>query len=628
VTRLLAAILLLAGPGVSQHKDLFERLISSCDDEVRNQAVREARQLGPDAQRQLISRLIEAFSSEGSYDASLDLAEFGEAAVAPLIQALHSPDQTVRYRASEALGRISPPAVQPLVEVLHDPSPQVRSAASHALELVGQSAAPAVPALIPLLQSDSADQTRSVINALGSIGSSDALSALRSELRATKFQPEALNALARMGHRAVEAVGDVLPLLKSPKSLTRMIAARTLGEIALPSRSVVGALMNALSDPDWDPRQSAAAALGKLGPAASPAAPKIRDLLHDNDASVRHAAVEALGKIGPAATDAVPDIIALWLDEDLYTRQAAVAAVSGIGPTAVPALTTALRDANSQIRVGAAWQLGEFQATNAVPALATALGDKEAIVQAEARQAMEKIASPEAKEALAKVPMQPPSALRLLSLAQVESPIPPAQGQRSAFVRAAKVDIAGPNGISLIATIHRSDDGGDVLRIWKQAGERYRLLYKKDEATEPGMSGYEEPEGFRLGSEYFVHLMLLFSGTGYMHEDTVLWIAPDATLHPVEFVPPATKYKRRLGPREDIRKGENNDFEDDKATFEFGIWEPRDPNCCPSGGTVTGHYRLTGQKHYNPATKRWSAQFRIGAADFDREPIAALPAAQ
>ncbi len=590
--------------------------------------MREARELSPDAQRQLISRLVAALCGEGSYYASLDLAEFGEAAVVPLIQALHSPDETVRYRASEALGRITPPAIPPLVEMLHDSSSQVRSAASHALELIGQSAVPAVPALTPLLQSDSADQTRSVIRALGSIGSSEALSALRSELSVAKFQPEALNALAQMGHRAAEAAEDVLPMLKSPESMTREIAARTLSEIAPPSPAIVGALMNALSDPNWGPRQSAAEALGKLGPGASPAAPKIRDLLHDADASVRHAAVEALGKIGPAAADAVPDIIALWLDEDLYTRQAAVAVVNGIGPSAAPALTTALRDANPQIRVGAAWQLGDFRTTGAVPALAAALRDKEPMVQAAARQALGKIASPEASKALAKAPAKPAGAQAFLTSAQVESPIPPAQGQRSAFVLATKVDIAGPDGIALRATIHRSDDGGDVLRIWKRAGERYRLLYEKDEATEPGMSSYEEPEGFRLGGEYFVHLMLLFSGTGYMHEDTVLWIAPDATLHPVEFVPPATTYTSRLRPREAIRKGESNDFENDKPTFEFGIWKPSDPNCCPSGGTVTGHYRLAGQKHYDPARKRWSGQFRIVAAEFDRRPTDAPPVAQ
>jgi len=63
------------------------------------------------------------------------------------------------------------------------------------------SAAPAVPALTPLLKRDSPDLTRCVIGALGAIGTADALRALRAELAAPAFQRETLNALAMMHDR-------------------------------------------------------------------------------------------------------------------------------------------------------------------------------------------------------------------------------------------------------------------------------------------------------------------------------------------------------------------------------------------------------------------------------------------
>jgi HEAT repeat protein len=131
------------------------------------------------------------------------------------------------------------PALKPLIDVLGNRSQDVRCAAAHALAVIGPGATEATPKLIRLLSTNSPDLTRCVLDALGHIGSPEALRALRAELKVEAFQGETLNALALMHRRASSAAHDVLPLLDDPKVAD--IAARTIGEIAIPSRDVVGA---------------------------------------------------------------------------------------------------------------------------------------------------------------------------------------------------------------------------------------------------------------------------------------------------------------------------------------------------------------------------------------------------
>ena len=88
----------------------------------------------------------------------------------------------------------------------------LQCAAAQALAVMRAGAAPAVQALAALLRRDSPEMKgkRSVVAALGAIGSADALGALRSELKDTPLPGETLNALAIMQKRASDATPDVL----------------------------------------------------------------------------------------------------------------------------------------------------------------------------------------------------------------------------------------------------------------------------------------------------------------------------------------------------------------------------------------------------------------------------------
>jgi HEAT repeat protein len=609
----------------TKQKALLDRLTSSdpSDQKTRSDAVQEARALDTVRLGAIISQLIQVLASEsnGNY-AAQSLGELGEPAVAPLLRALHGSEAGVRARASSALGTIGVPALKDVTAVLDEPSPELRCAAAHALAVMRANAAPAVLPLTALLRNGSLEVKKCVVWPLAAIGTKEALGALRSELSDTALQDETLNALAHMERRASDATPEVLPLLKSDRPGTRTTAVRALGKIATPSPEVVAALSAFLSDADRFTRETAVTSLGEMGPAAASAVPLLRKFLHDHSETGlwgRANAAEALGKIGPGAVDATGDLIALWADDFLYARRNAVEAVGCIGPAAVPALMAALHDPKADIRSGAAWQLGVFHAAQATSLLIEALADQDPTVQAAARQALAKIGTPEAKAAIAKAPAQPGRS-DLHTLQQVEGPIPPAEGERSPLKLSAKANLSGPGGMSLLATIHTSDERGDLVRIWKALGDRFLLIKEiVSEEGDPEVAAYEEPEGFRMSGEYFIHLMLRFSGTGFMHNDTFLWIAPDATLHETKFVNPIEQY-RGLREGEGVWKGEVNEFHDDACTFRFGIWREGDGNCCPSGGEVKGHYKLIGHSSYNPETKKWSADFQIVPADFTRLP--------
>jgi len=209
-----------------------------------------------------------------------------------------------------------------------------------------------------------------------------------------------------------------------------------------------------------------------------------------------------------------------------------------------------------------------------------------------------KIWSARPKSAAAKVPPEPPGSV-LHTRQQIETPI---------FLR-------GPNGMTLLASIQANEDGATV-RIWRPIDDGFQLSYETNSNSGTSVATYDA-EAFRMSGEYFVHLMLLDSGTGYFHVDTFLWIAPDVTLQRVRFVEPAKAY-RGLGKGEGVWKGEVNEFRDDDAVFRFGVWREGDANGDPTGGQVKGHYKLTGGKQYHSETKRWSQDFQIVPADFTR----------
>jgi len=80
------------------------------------------------------------------------------------------------------------------------------------------------------------------------------------------------------------------------------------------------------------------------------------------------------------------------------------------------------------------------------------------------------------------------------------------------------ISLRGPNGVTLLASIHANENGA-IVHIWRPIDDGFQLSYETNSNSGTSEASYDV-EAFRLSGEYFVHLMLLDSGTGYFHVDT------------------------------------------------------------------------------------------------------------
>ena len=107
-------------------------------------------------------------------------------------------------------------------------------------------------------------------------------------------------------------------------------------------------------------------------------------------------------------------------------------------------------------------------------------------------------------------------------------------------------------------------------------------------------ASYELPDIFRYNGDIFIHVTLLYSGTGHFVKESVFAIRSDNTLAEVAF-PTVAGVKVQLKPGEGVWKGVSTRLSDDKLEFEYYIWNEGDANCCPTAGSVTGTFKISKQ---------------------------------
>jgi hypothetical protein len=154
-------------------------------------------------------------------------------------------------------------------------------------------------------------------------------------------------------------------------------------------------------------------------------------------------------------------MVARLSSKSLESHSAALS-LGAFGETAVAPLINAIQSANPRARYRASEALGHI-GVPAVRPLIDVLGNRSQDVRCAAAQALGGIGS-EAAEAA-------PKLTRLLS--------------------------------TNVATVHKSDDDGDLLRIFRVVANGYRLAreFEDKRGDGPFSSGYAPPEAFRLGGE-------------------------------------------------------------------------------------------------------------------------------
>lgn len=315
-----------------------------------------------------------------------------------LVGALHHPAWETRMVVAEILGDRGDPAVIPaLAEALYDGYVEVRLSAVKALAKLEHPAA--VPYLAEALHNNAADARIASAWALGKIGDPGAASSLVRALRDpdTRIRWNAAWALGEIG---APAVPGLIKALRDPDGRVRGTAAGALASIGVPG--AVPELVLALRDEKWTVREAAARALAQLKDPA--AVHGLIEALRDHDERVRGTAGAALAAIGAPA---VPALTQALYDEDTEVRLAAAGAL-GVAARRTPevsipeALLGALDDPDFTVRSVVVWALGEVGDDALVPALAGVLWhDTHGSVRAAAFKALTRLDTPEARDALA-----------------------------------------------------------------------------------------------------------------------------------------------------------------------------------------------------------------------------------
>ena len=132
----------------------------------------------------------------------------------------------------------------------------------------------------------------------------------------------------------------------------------------------------------------------------APSVPHLTDLVSESDPGTRYLAAKALGQIGDEAEASVPALLIAMRDNDMFLRAGITGALIKIGYPAVPGLTKALFDRNKAVKRAAAKALGKIGNDRCVPALINSMRDDDAGVRKFVREALERIDSPEARDAL------------------------------------------------------------------------------------------------------------------------------------------------------------------------------------------------------------------------------------
>lgn len=199
----------------------------------------------------------------------------------------------------------------------------------------------------------------------------------------------------------------------------------------------------------------------------------------------------------------------------------------------------------------------------------------------------------------------PFSLLLLISL-----PIFAGAGQLSNFVL-----VAGTHRI--VATINHQGQGfreNEVLSFRSSIGGKLLKAMKSQ--------GFEKPVLFHFQGEDFVHVTTNPAGSGAFVTDSVFWIAPDATMHEIEFESAAEEFQAMVDPQESVLNGGSGLICDGgELRFEFYIANDADAHCCPTAGKVTGNYKLVGKKKFDPITKEYSSTFRMVVEEYLRTEI-------
>ena len=238
------------------------------------------------------------------------------------------------------------------VAALKTDDPNARMKAANELGFMRTDGVEAVPTLVDALEDSYEPVRRNAIYALGAIGKpavEPLIDALNSEKEAFEMEPilhicDAAHGLATIGAPAVPAL---ITALQDERENVRASAAYALGEIGPVAAEAVDGLVALLTDTSEEVRRHATSALGMIKVPVAKTVPALVEVLKNReDTDLGFFAAQALTRIGPDATEAVPALREALMSESAYVRGFSSEALGRIGTAeALEALVPFLRTA-------------------------------------------------------------------------------------------------------------------------------------------------------------------------------------------------------------------------------------------------------------------------------------------
>jgi HEAT repeat protein len=459
------------------------------------------------------------------YAAADALVQIGEAAVAPLVEALNHPRVPVRELAARTLGRIGPAALDvllttikspvkqmreaaaeaignvkderslpPLLAALRDPDDGVREKAARALANLGKMA---VPSLMSLVNDPQDDLRRRVRWALERLGCEP--------MDETYIRPISHGKWHDVSDLQSPALQEIHIMLRDADRNARLTAVTSLANIG-DERAAPG-LAQVLNDPDRQVRETAVQALVKIG---GQAVEHLVAVLKEGDKELRPRAAQVLGYIvDPRSLGPLVEALA---DEDAQVRSAAADALAAFKDrSTVEPLLASLRDPASGVRfssAGSLWQIGDPRAVDGLIAL---LKDTEQCNRLRAAQALgdlgdDRVVAPlleliqrdketRIEAAVASAKVSPARAVQpLLALTREE----PETAREALSLLGELFQVAGaslpPEELRLLARLAPAPAEGDDAEVLRPAGPDYSEISRlaTEELARRGLS-LDEP---------------------------------------------------------------------------------------------------------------------------------------
>ena len=222
----------------------------------------------------------------------------------------------------------SPSSIAELTAMLDDERGQVRADAADQLATFGSAAAPALTPLVKQLADPWEPAAINAIYALASIGSC-ACDAIESttDFADDVAQRHAALAISQMGAAAIPVA---LRWAKDNNPRKRAAAAHMLGAAPATDELSIATLKTLTADEDTQVRLWAVEAAGVLGAAGAPLTDVLIDRLRDDNDEVRFFTPLSIARIGAPAAAATPALTQALRDPNRYVRGHAVEALDRI----------------------------------------------------------------------------------------------------------------------------------------------------------------------------------------------------------------------------------------------------------------------------------------------------------